>query len=212
MRGVNGLLRALVLAGFALAARPASAAPLVAYDDALQGAFQDWSWAPHSLAATAPVRAGANSISCTYAGWDGVYLHRDAGVDVAAYDSLTFSVHGGVTGGQPLDLVFMSGATSLATVDLATYLPGGVAPAGTWADVRIVFDDVGLAGQVFDGFIFQDASGIAQPTLYFDEIRISERIVGPPGAVTVTVSPDLDRHAINPLIYGVNFGDPADPS
>ena len=213
MRSLSAVaLFSLTAAAALLAPTSLSAAPLIAYDDALQDGFQDWSWAPHSLVAIAPVRAGVNSISCTYTGWDAVYLHRDAGVDVATYEALTFSIHGGVTGGQRLQLVFIASGATIATVDLAPYLPGGVAPAGAWVDIRIVFDNVGLAGQVFDGFYFSDVTGGAQPTLYLDEISISERVVGPPPPITVTVDPALDRRPISPLIYGVNFGDPADPT
>ena len=44
----------------------ARAANLVAYDEALENGFADWSWATHSLAATAYVHTGTKSISAWY--------------------------------------------------------------------------------------------------------------------------------------------------
>lgn len=195
----------VLLAG--LSALPALAAPMDVYTDALGPGWEDWSWATHSLTNTSPVHAGAYSISLVPSGWQALYLHLNGGVDGSLYDGLEFFVHGGASGGQNLRVVFLLGGTQRASVALSAYLPGGP-PAGSWASVRIPLDPLGLGSGSFNELYFQDGSGGTQAVMYLDDIRMTER-PGGGGPVTVTVSPELDRRPISPLIYGVSRMDPA---
>lgn len=185
----------------------AAAAPMVVYDDALGPGWDDWGWGTYDLANSSPVHSGTYSISLVPSNWDALYLHLDGSVDGSLFDGLEFFVHGGATGHQNLRVVFLASGTVRASVPLTDYLAGGPPPGG-WAPVRIPLDPLGLGGGSFNEIYFQDGSGGTQTELYLDDIRITER-PGSGGPVTVTISPELDRRPINPLIYGVSGMDPA---
>ena len=179
-------------------------APLLVYDDALQNGFQDWSWATHSLAESSTVHAGAFSVSFEPDAWEAVYFHSPVTHDTTTWEALEFWVHGGSSGGQDVVVSFLLSGANLQTVPLAPYVQGGAVPAGSWASVRIAFDDIGLSGS-FNEFWLQDSTGGDQATLYLDDIQYAERGGGPPpGNVTVAVDPAVGRHPINPHVYGVN--------
>lgn len=194
----------LLFLTYILCVSSAMAAALVAYDDQLLNSFEDWSWATHNLSATSPVYSGTHSVSFEPDGWSAVYLHRNGGVSASTYDGLEFFIHGGASGGQDLRIVFGTASTTLANIDLNNYLPGGNLAAGAWVNVRIPFDSIGLGTSTFTELYFQDATGGNQSTTYLDDIRFTERPVGP---LTLNVDPGLDRHPINPLIYGVSGND-----
>ncbi len=87
-------------------ARPA-AADVGVYADAIASGWQDWSWGgvTRSFAQSSPVHAGSAAIGVTYTdGWSGLQLGDPSAVDVSAYDSLRFWVHGGTAGGQGIQV------------------------------------------------------------------------------------------------------------
>jgi len=189
---------------------PAAAQDMVVYDDAMQNGWTDsWSWGAYDLADTAYVHAGIYSLSCCDTTWEGFYPHLDGGVSGAVYDGLEFWIHGGSSTGQPIQIVFRLGTTTVAEVDVADHLPGG--PSNTWQSVRIAFDDVGLGSASFDGFWFWNTGSGDPFPVYLDDIVITERDT-PPVPVTVAVDPDAERRPIDPLIYGAYLVDDADPA
>ena len=168
------------------------------YDDALRNGWQDWSWATHSLTATAYVHSGTRSVSFVPAGWAAFYPHLDAGVSGQSYDGLNFWVNGGAASGQNLRIVFVLGQTTLANLALSDYLAGGPT-ANTWRSVRIPFDSVGLTSALVDGIYFQDGTGGTQATVYLDDITFTARTSPPPsGSVTVAVDPSANRRRHQP--------------
>lgn len=175
------------------------------YSDALASGWEDWSWATHSLTNTSPVHAGTYSISMVPNNWDGVYLHYNGGFSGINYDGFEFYIHGGTSGGQVLNVVFEFSNSEVATVPLSDYLPGGPV-AGSWSAVRIPFDAIGMGASSFNEIVFQESATSTQPTVYFDDLKLTERpggpVVGDP--VSAAVSPELDRRPIDPLIYGVS--------
>lgn len=186
------------------AATAASAADLVVYDDALQNGFEDWSWASHGLTNTTP-SVGSFSIWMEPDAWAGVYLHSATPIAVTEHDAVRFYIHGGSGGGQLLRLVLQLGTTIVAE------LPLDPAPAGDWQQRTVTCADMGLASGTFDGLIFQDRSGVDQDQVFLDQIELLENTTPPPPPVplTIQVDPNRDRRPVSPLIYGVNFGDPA---
>jgi glycosyl hydrolase family 44 len=206
----NRLVRTLALAAALLGpALPASAAPLVIYADALAAGWQDWSWATHNLGQTGTVHGGTKAISMQPDNWEAVYLHNDAGIDVAAYDALEVWVHGGPNGGQKLAVVVTVGGQNAGSGDLDTFVAGGAVPAGRWAKAHIPFSALGVSSGLVDGFWLQDATGGNQAAVYLDDIVAVER-TGPtptPAVLTVQIDPNADRRPVSPWIYGVNFGD-----
>lgn len=198
------------LASFATLTSPALA--LGVYTDALASGWTGtWSWGGgNNLAAASPAPArGTNAIAHTpAAGWsNGLFLHHDSLFPAGAYEALRLWIHGGGVGGQQLQLQLYSGGGVLGTVDLDAAIAGGV-PSG-WAEVTVPFTSFGGAIGSFDGFVVWTGVDTAQATVYLDDLELVENSTPPPppGPIAVDVSPELDRRAINPLVYGINFGD-----
>ena len=194
-------LRALLMCG--VLATPMRGQDLVVYDDALSGDFADWSWADHDLANPSPVAAGDHSIAFEADDWTGLYFHANTALDLANWSEIELSMHGGSAGGQSIRLLVQLGTTFLGEVAIAA------APAGAWETRTLDLRAAGLVNGSFDGIIFQDSTGGNQATMYLDEISLIRDTTPPPPPtpVAVTVHPGADRRAINPLIYGVAFGE-----
>jgi hypothetical protein len=177
---------------------------LTIYGEALAGDWANWSWATVNLAATTPVHAGSRAISVTAGGYQAFYVHTTA-MYSGAYTGLTFWIHGGSAGGQPLQIQGMLAGAAQPAVGLP-------APtAGTWKQVKIPLTTLGVASNsTFDGFWIQSTSGSAIPTFYVDDIQLlaNTAVAAPLSApVTITVDAAVNRRAISPLIYGVSAGD-----
>jgi hypothetical protein len=195
------------LLGFAAAAAPAGAAPLPVYADALQGGFQDYSYADHALNHANPVHAGAASVRFNPGAFDGVqFVDPVADFRTTDYQALRFWIHGGTTGGQSLRVQLRLDDFFVFDADLAQFVAGGIA-AGQWREAVVPFDAQGLTHGAFDGVAIQGFNLTPQATVYIDDIGFDER-AAPLGAPSIAVAVDFaqDRRAINPEIYGVNFG------
>ncbi|HEX4439370.1 MAG TPA: glycoside hydrolase family 44 protein [Thermoanaerobaculia bacterium] len=214
MRRGLGPASLLIVFGMALGRAFAAAQPLTAYDDALQNGFADWSWAVHDLAATSPVHSGTDAISFEPDAWGGLYFHRDAGIDVGSYDALDFFIHGGATGGQAIRVALISGGSSVGDAPLDGFVSGGAIPAGAWASVHVPFAALGVTSGILDGFWLQADTAGDQAAVFVDDVSLAPRTgpPPPPTPVAVTVDPDLDRHPISPLVYGVAFADTGNPA
>ncbi|MBY0278530.1 glycoside hydrolase family 44 protein, partial [Candidatus Binatia bacterium] len=201
---------AIALLLCALAAR-AAAAPLPVYGDALASGFADWSWGTHSLTQAAVVHGGTAAISFEPDGWAGLYLHRDAGIDVATHDTLELWVRGAGAGRQKLSVALLSGGAVAGSAALETFVAGGAIPGGAWAKATVPFAALGVTTGFLDGVWLQDASGVDQATLYVDDVQILASTTSPPPAapVAVTIDPGANRRPVSRLIYGVNFASPA---
>ena len=111
--GFRGILVGWVVAALLGVAQPA-AADVGVYADGLATGWQDWSWGgvTRSFAQASPVHAGSAAIGVTYTGgWSGLQLGNPSAVDVSAYDSLRFWVHGG-TGSNKALIFFTQNADS----------------------------------------------------------------------------------------------------
>ncbi|HQN40352.1 MAG TPA: hypothetical protein PLQ31_12600, partial [Thermoanaerobaculia bacterium] len=135
---IAGAVRVVVLV-LALVATAAAAAaqPLTVYDDQLRNGFTSWGWGVIDFGQTAVVHSGTAAISFEPDHWDGLFLHRDAGIDPATHAALELWIHGGTTGGQQLSVALLIGGSPAGTAPLAGFLPGGAIPAGTWVRVTI---------------------------------------------------------------------------
>jgi len=170
------LALALALAG------AAHAADLVVYDDALQNAFQNWSYGGGSdFANTSPVHAGTKSISLAGDDYNAVsFVKENAGFTAAAYPNLRLWIHGGSGGNQSLTLIVQNTVTSAsADVSLNTYIAGGGPTAGTWKQATIPLATAFPAIASFDRIDIQSHSAGTQPTVYFDDIALAATAVDP---------------------------------
>jgi hypothetical protein len=178
---------------------------LVVYDDVLVSGWQDWSYNSITVdyGDTSTVYTGTHSIAVTYdGGWSGLQVgYHSAYLDVSAYDTFRFWIHGGSTGGQPIALVI-----SLESGDIEqTITP----VAGTWTQVDVSLLDYSPR-DVYSVEWFNN-SGSSHPTFYLDEMSFvntgAPTSTPPPSGVgpALSVNVATDRHPISPYIYGMNF-------
>ena len=85
-----------------------AAADISVYADSLASGWQDWSYGSRTvnLANTNPLHGGTQSIAVAYTGgWSGLQFgfHNES-LDISAYDTLRFWIHGGSVGGQNIQL------------------------------------------------------------------------------------------------------------
>jgi hypothetical protein len=195
-------------AGIALAGAPLGAAVQVVYDNALRNGWQDWSWAVHNLSQSVIYQSPPSAISwepdAVGGDWKGIYFHSNPGAAapaVADFTAVRFWINGG-GGGQAVRLAIYQNGAEIGSKDL-TPLPQG------WTQRTVTWADLGVAAATFDGIIFQANAPADQATAYVDDLELVQAGggTGPPpgGPVAVAVDPALDRRAVNPLIYGVNW-------
>ena len=178
---------------------------LVVYDDALASGWQDWSYNGRTidLAEVVPVYSGSHSIAVTYTGgWSGFQVgYSGAYLDVNAYDTFQFRIHGGSSGGQSIRLTI--------TLDGDSIVQSISPQADAWTLVEISLADYSPR-EMYSFDFFNNTAG-AQPTYYLDDILLSDSGSAPPPPPQPGVGPDLsieanaDVHAISPYIYGMNF-------
>lgn len=198
------LRRSILAAGFLLASAPAGAAVQTVYDNALRNGWQDWGWATRDLAQGVIYQSAPKAISWEPDAWQGLYFHSDPGLpDPAAsgFSAVRFWING-AGGGQAVRLVIYRDNVEVGRKDL-TPLPA------TWTQMTVTWADLGVTAAAFDGIVFQASSPGNQAAAYVDDLELIQTEGGPPpgGPVTVSVDPNQDRHAISPLIYGVNWAD-----
>ncbi|HXU77752.1 MAG TPA: glycoside hydrolase family 44 protein [Methylomirabilota bacterium] len=170
------------------------------YTDSLQNGWVDWSWATVNLTVTSPKHAGTAAISVSCSNYSALYLHHTA-FDGSAFTNLTFWVHGGASGGQSVQVQATRNGVGQAVVVLAAL------PANSWRLETISLASLGVAAAAdFDGFWIQNRSAGATPVFYVDDISL----VAGSGVVSnaptsIVIDAQLNRHPINPLVYGVAF-------
>ncbi len=188
-----------------------AAADVGVYADALASGWQDWSWGgvTRSFVQSSPVHAGGAAVGVTYTGgWSGLQLGNPAAVDVSAYDSLRFWVHGGSAGGQGVQVVVGSTTSGLSVTQ--TIMPA----ANAWTRVDVPLGDLGSPRQV-DYVQWFNATPGAQPAYSLDDVAfvaagLPTPTPAPPGTgPALAVDAAANRHAISPYIYGMNFADEA---
>lgn len=200
---------AWAFAAYALASLPAIAQNTTIYADALGNGWQNWSWATVNLASTTPVHGGQFAISMEPDSFQGLYFASPGNVRAFAdYTGLRLWVHGGAASNQSLRLTFQLGGTVVFERPLNQIIGGGAIAAGQWREVFQPFTGAGAPAGTFDGVILQDLSGANQPAIHVDDV-VLEAGGPPPGPVSVSVNLASTRRAIDPLIYGVNFGSDA---
>ncbi len=170
---------------------------LIAYDNALENGWQNYSWATVNFSNASPVHGtGGDSVSVSAGGYQALYLHH-AAIDPSSYVSLTFWINGGVTGGQELQLQATLNGNAQTAVALT-------APtANTWTQVTVSLANLGVAGKVgFDGFWIQNTTNNTLPTFYVDDITL----IGNPAPTTIQLTADAGSvvRTIDPRIFGVN--------
>jgi hypothetical protein len=196
-----GLAAGSLLATGSVQGRPQ--APHMIYDDALGNSWGDWSWDPitRNLNNTSPVHGGSHSIAVTFTGgWGGLQFGHQPALDLSAYDTLRFWIHGGGNGGQQV------------SVNLGSDNKAITPQANQWQQIDIPLSQLGSptsAGVV----AFWNATNNTQSIFYLDDLQFVNAGLPTPTPVPPGVGPALsvnaqaDQHPISPYIYGMNFAD-----
>ena len=192
------------LLALALVVQLTARADQVIYDDALQNNWQDWGWATINYNNTSPVHSGSKSVSVTITTntFQAIYIAHPA-FDSSPYTNLVFWINGGPTGGQQLKVQGHANGLAQASTNLPPLM------TNTWQQFTIPLAILGVANSPnMDGFWIQDRIGAVQPVFYVDDISLQAGAPILPGTnanVTIQIDAQANRHAINPLIYGVAF-------
>jgi hypothetical protein len=166
----------------------ARAQTLVVYDDALQNAFDNYSYGGGSdFNGTAVVRTGTKSIAFTGNAFNAVsFFHPGVDLGTAAYPVLRLWVHGGVTGGQQLRLLIAQGNPEgyYTSVDLDALIPGGIA-AGEWREAVVNLGQAPVSAPDFNRIDIQSDVAGAQSVLYIDDVTVGQIAAAPVAPLTV---------------------------
>jgi hypothetical protein len=136
-------------------------------------------------------------------GWGGLQFGHQPALDLSAYDTLRFWIHGGSSGGQSVTVHLGSDGKVISP------------QANQWTQIDIPLSQLGsptTAGVV----VFWNNTASAQATFYLDDIQFVNVGLPTPTPVPPDVGPALsvdvqaDRHPISPYIYGMNLSDEDD--
>ena len=163
---------------------PPSGTSVALYDDSLQNAYQNWSWAVSDFGATSPVHSGSRSIRFEPDQYGALYLHSDAGIDTSAYSAVRFWVFPTAGGGQRLAVVALDGATERGRVAVDSAF-GGPLVGGVWQEVTVSLSSLNATSGPLKDIYIQDMSGSDQPAVFVDDVRLT----GPGGGTTTTTTP-----------------------
>lgn len=165
------------------------------YEDALSSGWSNWSWSTTAnFAQKRTVHSGARSILVRFdQPWAGFYLHSNEVVSLAPSDSIRFWVHGGSTGGRTI---------AVALADSGGSFPGPFVNvtinAGAWKLVEIPITALGSLSSS-SGIVWQEVTGVAQPSLYIDAITIVRGTLPPTPPPTPPTPPPPSPTRPSPL-------------
>ncbi|HEY6923711.1 MAG TPA: hypothetical protein VI653_09600 [Steroidobacteraceae bacterium] len=166
------------------------------YQDSLANGWNNWSWASVNTASTATVHTGSSSIAVTADAFQALYLQHNP-LPTDTYQSLSFWINGGATGGQTLNVVGLLNSVAQPAV------PIGPLAAGTWQQIVIPLSQLGIAHAAdLNGLWLQENSGTLQPTFYVDDISLE--FAPPPSVVNVTVDPRQKIRKVDRRMFGLN--------
>lgn len=149
------------------------------FTDHLVNGFQDWSWAPRSLANSSPTHSGQASIRVTAGPWQGLAFHHSEFL-TTPYTNLVFWAHGGTTGGQRLTLAAVVGGTTLSPVQLP------ILTANTWTQITVPLARLKAVQEPhFEGFTLVLQGGGPSGVFYLDDLTLTASPMDTRVAVTV---------------------------
>jgi len=177
------------------------------YSDSLANGFQDWGWAPRSYTNTSPVHSGITSVSVTISdsSWQGLQIVHGA-FDSTPYESVTFWINGGTSGGQRLQIYGLAQVGSTQNVwQISQSL--GTLQTNTWQQFTIPLSALGLADKNnATGIVFQDRIGAPQPTFFLDDIEFNAKSSPPPPPVPPLVHVSINTTQVVRTVDARHFG------
>jgi endoglucanase len=144
----------------------------VIYENSLSG-WNNWgSWATNDPSSTTVAHSAPNSISVDAGGWGALVLQRNSwepAINTSAYRTLVFWAHGGTSGGQRLQVGFVTGGSTWSSSVSTPQLT-----ANTWQKIEIALASVGLEGASnITGVFFMNGTGSTAPRFYIDDIKLT---------------------------------------
>ncbi len=151
---------------------PTAGGAAIIYDDApalhwISAAYR----AAYSLSCGTPVKQGTRSISLTISAANGyVQLsgNSSSGLALAGRSALKFWIHGGATGGQPLQVRAVVDGSVQAAVNLASF--GGLPQSNGWVEYTIPLSALNAAGRRLTGL--RIGAPIPTKPAYLDYLRL----------------------------------------
>lgn len=166
--GAGACTVAMTAARSVTATFAASASAVTIYGDALAPDWANWSWsAAIDFAGTSPVRVGTRAANVTYQGWGGLSLRKGTAQPTAGMTALRFWVHGGTGSAKSLRVSTQATDTGAESGSVVVS-----APANTWTEIAVPLASLGSPASVKRVNV-QENAGAAQPTVTFDEIRLT---------------------------------------
>jgi hypothetical protein len=138
------------------------------YGDALAADWASWSWsATIDFNATSPVRVGTRATHVTYQAWGGLSLRKGTTQSTAGYGALKFWVHGGTGTAKSLRVYTQTADTGGESPSVVVSVP-----ANAWTEITVALGSLGSPASI-KRLNIQENGGAAQPTMTFDEIRLT---------------------------------------
>jgi carbohydrate binding protein with CBM6 domain/List-Bact-rpt repeat protein len=138
------------------------------YGDALAADWANWSWsATIDFNGTSPVRVGTRAINVTYQAWGGLSLRKGTAQGTSGYTALKFWAHGGTGAAKSLRVYTQTADTGGESTSVVVS-----APANTWTEITVLLGSLGNPASI-KRLNIQENSGVAQPMITFDEIRLT---------------------------------------
>ena len=142
-------------------------------DEGLDPAWGDWSWdSTNSFNDTTNPDSGTQDTAWTInAAWAGLDIHNMSGIDTTPYNSVTFAMKGtnpqvGLNLMDTNDVALASQVT-----DLSQY--GSLPDSHGYVTYTVPLSLLGGANKTVYGFMLQDITGAAQPTIYLDSVKFT---------------------------------------
>jgi len=173
---------------------------LTIYADSLVNGWQNNSYdVTLNYANTSPIYDGSDSISVTITSAYGGIQLKHSSVTNTAFASLSFWLHGGVSGGQQLQMY-----GNLSTGGQSARYHLAAPSANTWQQYTVSLTALGVANVTnFTGFAIQDAAGSTESTFYLDDLQLNA-VVPPPALTHFTINAGQPLRTADARWFGLN--------
>jgi hypothetical protein len=165
--------------------------------------WQDWSWAKHQMQSKDYPFQGQPVLEMNLSNWSGTYFHHNT-FSLSGYDTLTFEVNGGITGGQTVAVCLAdSNQKFMQKVDVGKYMLSNRIPQNHWTMAIIPLSKLLGPNKNISGIVFQENAGKIEVPVYITNITFHGKPIQQSDACDITIDDSLDVHPISPLIYGM---------
>ncbi|MEM7798138.1 MAG: hypothetical protein AAF633_03020 [Chloroflexota bacterium] len=166
------LVAFVLMIGFALFGG-ATAAPgdvTDVYVDGLESGWSNGSWGGTTTdyANSSPVNGGTTSVAITYTQGYGVFaIQNSSAIAITDTDSLTFSIHGGSSGGQTINVALLDDSFTTSGEYTLSALSTG------WQTITLTMSTfTGVSDLRY--ILWKSTSASAQDVFYVDDVYITE--------------------------------------